>query len=77
MNLETLRQDLDRMNTNIASIVAKRIEIARQIAVCKQTNGLPIINADREKQVILSFETEFARHGMKPETWTDNSKSIN
>ena len=68
MDLVTFRQNLDQMNTNITLMVEKRIDIIRQIALYKQTNGLPIINKNREKEVILSFEKEFIKHGMKPET---------
>ena len=60
----------------IVSIISKRIDIVRQIAVYKQENNLPIINKNREKQVILSFEREFIKHGIKPEAGRIIAKAL-
>ena len=68
MNLKNLRADMDRMNPEITSVVAKRIGIAIQIARYKQKNGLQIKNTDRENRVIADTEREFVLQGMRPET---------
>lgn len=68
MKLKDLRRNIDGMNTEMASMVAKRMGMARMIAVYKRDAGLPIIDADREKRVIADMEQEFVLHGMRPET---------
>ena len=59
---------MDCMNPEIASVVAKRIVIAKQIATYKQENGLQITDTDRENRVIADMEQEFVLHGMRSET---------
>ena len=76
INIITCRKNLDYMNGTIALIISKRVDIVRQIATYKQENNLPIINKNREKQVILSFEREFIKHGMKPETGRILAKAL-
>ena len=76
MNLKNLRADMDRMNPEITSVVAKRIVIARQIARYKQKNGLQIKNTDRENRVIADMEREFVLHGMRSETGRMIAKAL-
>lgn len=76
INIVTCRENLDCMNGTIASIISKRIDVVRQIAVYKQENNLPIINKNREKQVILLFEREFIKHGIKPEAGRIIAKAL-
>ncbi len=52
MNIDELRQEIDRVDDNIAALFAKRMELARRIAQQKSANGVPIVNVGREKEIV-------------------------
>lgn len=52
MNLDELRSEINILDRTLTDTFARRMEICRQIAAWKQANGLPVFQADREKDVI-------------------------
>ncbi|WP_413627506.1 chorismate mutase [Fructilactobacillus vespulae] len=52
MSLADERKKIDRLNSEIAKLLVKRFEIADSISQIKQQNGLPILNKNREKEVL-------------------------
>lgn len=50
--LEELRKQIDQADAEILGGFKKRLEVCRKIAEYKKENGLPVFDAEREKQVI-------------------------
>lgn len=52
MDLETLRARIDEVDTNLLELFEQRMEIAREIARYKDENGLPVLDAERERALL-------------------------
>lgn len=52
MNLEDCRKEIDAIDAQILSLLNKRAEAAGKIGVLKAKAGLPIIDLDRESEVL-------------------------
>ena len=50
--IEELRKEINRLNTEILEKLAQRIEVAKEIGAVKKRHGLPIVDRGREKRVI-------------------------
>ncbi|MBQ0066752.1 MAG: chorismate mutase [Phascolarctobacterium sp.] len=53
--LEQLRTEIDRIDTQIAKNVKMRLDIVKLIGRIKKQNGTAITDSDREKIVIKNF----------------------
>lgn len=54
--IEELREEIDKLNKGIIELLAKRMEVAGEIAECKKQRGLPVRVPEREKAVIESVK---------------------
>ena len=52
--LEQYRQEIDRIDRELVSLFLKRMEITGQVGAYKQREGIPVLDAQREKQVIAA-----------------------
>ena len=52
MNLEDCRKEIDAIDAEILSLLNKRAEAAGKIGVLKAKAGLPIVDLDRESEVL-------------------------
>lgn len=52
MKLETLREEIDEVDWQILKLIKRRMEISKKIGTFKRLNDLPIIDSEREKQLI-------------------------
>lgn len=52
MDLNTLREEINDIDTEILSLFAKRMEVCRNVAQYKIENDLPVFQGSREDQVI-------------------------
>ena len=50
--IEELRKEINRLNTEIVEKLAQRVEVAKEIGAVKKRRGLPIVDRGREKRVI-------------------------
>jgi chorismate mutase len=50
--IEELRMEINRLNTEIVEKIAQRVEVAKEIGAVKKRHGLPIVDREREKCVI-------------------------
>lgn len=50
--LEQARNDIDQIDREMAKLFCKRMKAVEQVAAYKQEHGLPILNSDREQEVI-------------------------
>ncbi len=52
MNLEELRQEIDKVDDKIINDIKERMEVSAKIAEYKKENGLPVTDARREREKI-------------------------
>lgn len=53
--LEALRKEIDAIDTQLVALIARRLEIAREIARIKKREKLPILDAKREDAIKLEI----------------------
>ncbi len=56
MDLEQLRTDIDKLDSELLDIFAKRMELCGLVAEYKAKNGLPVFQGGREQQVLDKAE---------------------
>ena len=54
MKLEEYREKIDTVDEKLAALFAERMELSRAIAEYKKENGLPVLDASREKEKLDS-----------------------
>lgn len=65
-DLQTLRSELDQLDTDIIRLFEKRMNICREVAVYKITNGMQVLDSSRENQVLDSREARTDDKYLKP-----------
>ncbi|MDY1591051.1 MAG: chorismate mutase [Methanofastidiosum sp.] len=63
-SLETLREEINRIDEDIISLLSRRMEVAKKIAALKQDKGIPVEDRDREKTLFLKLEKEARRNNI-------------
>ena len=58
MNMLDARNEIDRIDGEILSLFARRMEIGSVIGKIKQAEGLPIENSEREREILLKISRE-------------------
>ena len=53
-DIAALRRRLDEIDQKIVDLFEQRMEVSRQVAAYKRKNGLPVLDAGREEQVLVS-----------------------
>ena len=70
MDLNYLRNEIDKIDSEILSIFEKRMDLCRQVAVYKKENNLPIFQGNRENQIIEKIRDK------APEQLRDGSTAL-
>lgn len=52
MNIEELRSEIDQIDNEICALFEKRMNTAKEIALYKKQNNLPVLDSNREKIVL-------------------------
>jgi chorismate mutase len=63
-SLETLREEINRIDENIVGLLSKRMELAKKIATLKKEKGIPVEDRDRERTLFLKLENEARRNNI-------------
>lgn len=58
LNLEALREDIDEIDRSLIALLESRLEVCRSIAEVKQEVSLNLRDEAREREVILSLESQ-------------------
>lgn len=66
MNLESLRKEIDAINEEIITLLAKRLDVAKQIAEVKRAETLPVDDWEREKLQNERLRELAKRHNVSP-----------
>ena len=64
--LELLRTEIDEVDTELAALFVKRMEIVKRIAAEKKEQGLPILDEARENEILATRTSAFARADLLP-----------
>jgi chorismate mutase-like protein len=65
--IETLRQLIDEIDQELIILFAKRLRVAKEIGKIKKEKKLPILDREREKQLLHQIRTLSLSQGVKPE----------
>src|SRR5690606_14335706 len=66
-SLEQLRSQLDRLDSDIVTLIGRRQAIAREVAAAKRATGYPTRDYGREREVILSARLRAEKEGLSPD----------
>lgn len=64
MGLEEMRKNIDNVDDGILGLLRKRVEFSRGISRIKQTMGRPILDEQRERQIIHSLKKTAGEKGL-------------
>jgi chorismate mutase/prephenate dehydrogenase len=64
MTLDQLRQELDRLDGDMVSLMARRQAIAREVAATKRATGYPTRDYQREREVVLGVRRRAEQLGL-------------
>ncbi|MEL9940693.1 MAG: bifunctional chorismate mutase/prephenate dehydrogenase [Ignisphaera sp.] len=71
-----LREEIDRIDDEIAELIGKRIELVKRIAELKRRRGVAITDIEREAEVILKWRKRLAKHGVPTDVATSIARDI-
>lgn len=57
MNLSSLRNQIDELDSKILELFLKRINVCREIAEFKKINNIPIENLSRENEILENMKS--------------------
>lgn len=52
MELQELRRQIDRIDTELVSLFKQRMALSAAVAEYKQKNGLPVLDSSRERELL-------------------------
>lgn len=58
MNLINLRDEIDKVDKELLKLFIRRMDLVTNIAEIKKENGLPILNKERETEIIRRISAE-------------------
>ena len=58
MNLEQIRAELDKVDTEIVQLFEQRMQLSAQVATVKRQHNLPITNQAREQEILTRIGQE-------------------
>ena len=62
-----LRDEIDTINAQIVELLAKRVEVAKNIGVEKKMMGLPVVDRGREEAVYQKIREMARGQGINPD----------
>lgn len=63
MDLSELRKEIDKLDDELIPLLLKRMDISRQVAEYKFKNGIPVLNEQREQEILDSVAAECGEQG--------------
>ncbi len=65
--VEQLREDIDRINSELLDLVARRLDVSVEIGSIKQKAGLPLYSEDRERELLHRFRAAAVERNIDPD----------
>jgi len=66
-DLSTIRAQIDRVNSQIIKLLAKRYKLSKQVAHYKKLHKLPILDAEREEEMFKSIIKQAQEANLPPD----------
>ncbi len=63
-SLETLREEINRIDEDVIGLLSRRMEVVKKIAALKKDKGISVEDRDREKTLFLNLEREARRNNI-------------
>jgi monofunctional chorismate mutase len=63
MGLEDLRNEIDKIDSQIVNLLKQRFDCSLEIANYKKENSLPVLNSEREKEILEKVKKTGEEHG--------------
>ena len=63
MNLSDVRREIDRIDSQLLPLFAARMEYAKEVARIKKAEGLPVLNASREEEILGRVSAQAGDYG--------------
>ena len=63
MDLKDIRQEIDRIDKQLLSLFNERMKCSIQVAEYKKEHNLPILNSEREKEILDKVEKDSGKFG--------------
>ncbi|MDR0914828.1 MAG: chorismate mutase [Oscillospiraceae bacterium] len=61
--LKLLREQIDKTDNEIVKLFWQRMELSKQVGLYKKKNGLPVLNANRENEILDDIEQKCGSYG--------------
>ena len=58
MDLNQIRQDIDKIDSQLVELFKKRMDLALDVAKTKKEANLPVVNTSREKEILHRVSEE-------------------
>lgn len=63
MDLKTLRQEIDNVDDELIPLLMRRMKISEEVAQYKIEHGIPVLNEEREQQILQDVENKCGEQG--------------
>ena len=63
MTLEELRNEIDKIDAQLLPLFLRRMECAEQVAAVKREANLPVLNGERERQILDAAAEKAGKYG--------------
>ena len=69
MDLLGLRKEIDKIDAQLIPLLLKRMSLAEDVAKYKVERGIPVLNEEREQQILENVAQKCGEHGetIKPQ----------
>lgn len=63
MDLLDIRKEIDEIDDSLIPLLLKRMELSKQVAEYKVKNGIPVLNEQREKEILEDVQKKCGEQG--------------
>lgn len=67
MELEDYRREIDHVNREIVDAISRRMNVVEEVGAYKKSNGMDIVDEEREEEVKQQFEKLFEEEELPKE----------
>lgn len=66
MDLKDIREQIDGIDAELAKLFGRRMELAQKVAQYKQENNLPVLDVEREREIVQRAESAVQDERLRP-----------
>lgn len=63
-DLDEIRKDINMIDAELLELFIERMDCAREVGEYKKANNIPILNAEREKEILDKVAEESGEYGV-------------